>query len=504
MVVTKRQILFMFFLIDCILFMGLISSVPQLTINSPENVTYDSTKIIVNATSNELVDFFIRDAKTGRRIILAENTNSFDNYLYVKNGSYGYTLWANNSNGETNASVVFESSIHNPINITSCGTLYSSDAKYDIVNDLIPSSSTRDCLSVWNLRNVSVNLNDHIVNSGTRHAVILFYSSDIELFNGTLNSTHIITSSYPILVEAEGTKLKFSDLFLDGHIGFSIWTLDNVIFENITVNSSLGFWYYAVTNTYFINSSFIWDGHLCSPIQEGVGFYDQSDHSSIFLENVTFEGFPYDFYLTGTFTDFFLRHTYINMSKIYYVNRLSDTRFFTQHLLIVNVTDQFGITGSCSVRVLDNGALPRLEGEDVLLSTLANPTAMVYIPTGETGVGQTWLTEKLVLARTSSPPVITEYDFSNYTLTTRGWGEEEYSETTVNLTGLHSIINVDFKINTSVGEELPSCTISQMLDLNNDGYVNILDATIVLRKITGLPVSVDSTKECEGINLNAF
>ena len=54
-------------------------------------------------------------------------------------------------------------------------------------------------------------------------------------------------------------------------------------------------------------------------------------------------------------------------------------------------------------------------------------------------------------------------------------------------------------------EELDSCTITQMLDLNNDEVVNIQDAIIVLRVISGQNVSISGTsKGCEGINLNPF
>ena len=108
--------------------------------------------------------------------------------------------------------------------------------------------------------------------------------------------------------------------------------------------------------------------------------------------------------------------------------------------------------------------------------------------------------------RSSSPAVITEYEFSNYTLTTRGWGSDNYSQITLDLTDHNSTIRVDFPITTpSIGEELPNCTITQMFDLNNDGVVNIQDAIIVLRFISGKDVSVSETsKGCEGINLNPF
>jgi len=270
----------------------------------------------------------------------------------------------------------------------------------------------------------------------------------------------------------------------------------------------LGIVSFGAYDLHIINSTINWNGYS-SPYSwlEPSAFADASDsHSKIILEESNVTGFPdYDFDLQGSFSDFYLRSSNVNASRSYYPDWISDVRFFTQHLLVVNVTDNFGLTGACAVQVLDNGIVPRLSGLDAELKTLANPTSKIYIPTGETGVGSEWVTEKLTHAKSSSEPVITEYDFSNYTLTARGWGSENYSQTIVNLTDINSIVYVDFKINTFAGgDELSACTITQMLDLNNDGYVNILDATIVLRKITGLPVSINTEKECKGINLDAF
>lgn len=476
-----------------------IAATPQITIHSPQNITYDSTKILVNVTSDEPVDFFIRNERTGRKIILAENTTSLEDYLYVKEGNYEFTTWANNSNGESNDSVVFSDSVHNPIYITSCGTLYSPDAEYAVINDLIPTPTTRTCLSIWNLRNVSINLNNHIIHRGTHQAVILSYSSDINLFNGTINGSPTRTSFTSGLIDAEGTKLRFSDLFMNGNIAFSIFNLDNSIFENIRINSSVGFWHYAVTNTYFIDSSFNWNGF--SGVNElETAFYDQSDHSTIFLENTTIEGFPeYDFYSRGTYTDYFLRNSNLNISRIKFPDSIADIRVFTQHLITINVTDQFNKTGSGVIEILDDGTFERKIGLDALTDTLANPTSQLLVATNKDGTAEIWVTEKLTYAKSSSPPVITEYDFSLYNITAKTWDTDQ--TITLNLTGHQSTIPLSFKLEVPGVEELPACTITHMLDLNNDGFVSIQDAIIMLRVITGLPVSVNGEKECKGISL---
>jgi hypothetical protein len=485
-----------------------VAALPNIQILSPQNTTYDSNKILLNVTSNETVDFFIKNERTGEKQILEENTTNLETNLYVNKGNHKLTVWANNSNGEINESINFNSSKSNPINITSCGILYSSDTEYILANDI--STTNRACLELAGLRNVSLDLNQNRVSPGSRTGIRIIYSSDIQVYNGEISGSPTPTSNaFPFMLYIIGTKLKFENLTLDGFTGIRTYDTSSVIFRNVSINSSLGIWYDDITEFYFINSSFKWNGK--SPFSWwrppfGVAILDNSGHSNLVLENVTIENFPYyDFYLQGSFSDIFLRNTEVNMSKVYYPNWVADTRFFEQHLIILNISDQFNESGACSVRILDNGVLPRVEGETALFSTLSNPTAKQFVPTGETGEGEVWLTEKLTLARSSSPPTITEYDFSPYNLTTRAWGSENYSNIQLNLTDHNSTIYVDFKINAATSEELPECTITQMLDLNNDETINIQDAVIILRKIAGLQVSIaEESKECVGINLNPF
>jgi hypothetical protein len=488
-----------------IFLMSLISAVPNIQILSPENTTYDTNKILVNVTSNELADFYIKSQR-GDKIVVAENTTIYQDYFYIKDETKTFTIYVNNSNGEDNDTITFTSSVHNPINITSCGRLYSSDAEYILQNDISTTSSV--CLSLLFLRNVTLDLNEYTVNTGTRRGIDLSYSSDISVYNGNIFGAPIgLYSLYPIGLQLEGTKYRFENLTISSYTGSQAYESSNIIFQNVTINATYGFKFYSMKEIYFINSNFSWNNVTpqYSWQRPANAFLDSSYHSNLILENVTISNFPYDFYLEGAYTDVFLRNTDVNMSGIYYPSWVADTRFFDQHLIIVNITDQFNLTGSCSIKVLDNGILPRIEGEETITETLSNPTAKFYIPTGETGEGEAWITEKLTLARSSSPPEITEYDFSNYTLTTKGWGSENYSQINLNLTDINSIIYIDFKINTSNwAEELPECTISQMLDLNNDEVVDIQDAVIILRHITGLPVSSPGAKNCTGINLNPF
>ncbi len=497
---------------------SLVSATPQITIHSPQNITYDSNKILANVTSNEPVDFFIKNPKGGStkdgedsgKTILAKNVTSFESFVYVKNGSYNFEIWANNlNNEETNSSVIYSSNKSNPINITSCGFLSSSDAKYVLDNDISTAFGSVDfgiCLFILNLRNVSLDLNRHTITSDYRSLRIL-WGSDIEVFNGSMNgSATPISQTSPQVMDLGGTRFKFRDLNISGFVGISSFTLSHAIFENVNINSSIGIWYEPLNDVYFINSSFNWNGVNSESYPRTSAFNAFYDNSEFFLENVTIDdSFPdYQFYLEGTFSDFYLRSTHINMSKIRYPLSLADTRFFTQHLVIINITDQLNLTGASSVRLQDNGILPRKTGIDSRFTTTTNPTSDILIPTEENGVGQEWVTEKLTYAKSSSPAVIEEHEFSNYTILTRGWGSNELTNFTLDLSNLNSTVEINFKINTSVGGTLPQCTIPEMLDLNNDGNVTNQDALIVIRYMTGKNVSFNSVKECEGININPF
>jgi hypothetical protein len=486
------------FILGIVLISSIISATPIITINSPENITYDSQKVSINITSNEIVDFFFRDLKTGKDVLLAENVTELNDYLYVKSGSHKFIIWANNSNGVVNNSVEFSSTISNPINISSGGYLFSSDTSYILSGDILPGG-----LMIFNLRNISFNLNGHAMGE-----LQIIYDSDIKVYNGNIENlgrdTH---GTRPWMLELEGSKMTFRNLNITGYFGIVAYPLiADIRFENVKINSSVGFWYESASDIYFINSSFTWNGGGVGVLPFPTAFWDCSSHSKIILQETNITGFHYNFYIEGAYSDIYLRSSNINISKIRYPDWTSDVRFFKQHLVIINISDQFGLNGACSVRIMDNGILPRKEGIENEFETYVNPTGKIFVPTGETGTGEAWLTEKLTIAKTSSPVEITEYDFSNYTLTTRGWGSENYSEITLNLTGHNSTIYVDFPITTGLGgEELPKCTIMQMLDLNNDGFVNIQDAVIILRKISGLEVSESGTsKQCEGINLNPF
>lgn len=69
-----------------------------------------------------------------------------------------------------------------------------------------------------------------------------------------------------------------------------------------------------------------------------------------------------------------------------------------------------------------------------------------------------------------------------------------------NVTESEPISTIEFNLEFPQ-QELPQCTIAQMLDLNNDGDVNAKDIKIIVDFIVGRPLSINSTKNCNALNL---
>lgn len=496
----RLRILRIFLMLATFLFMiGIVSAAPQITIHSPESMAvYDSTKIFLNITSNEAVDFFIKGPRGEREMILAENATSLTSYLYLKEGEHEFKIWARNTNGETNASVIFNSSVSNPVHIDSCGYLYSSDTEYVLDNDI---SGGDACIGIFALDNVFINLSGKTVHSeGSGRTVVADWSSNVDIFNGAITgSPTCLYWQYPTIIEIEGTGFRFKDLSISGFIGLSTWPLHDVVFENVTINSSIVMWFDSLSDVYFKNSTLVWNGAEAPSCHAPLStvFWSVAAHSEIILEEVKIEGFNNNLYMDGASADFFLRSTELNISKAVYNNwHPSSTRLFKQHKVLFNVMDQLNRTGSGVIEIQDSNqsaGLGRYRGS-------ANPTRNALLATNENGTAETWLTEKLYYGRTGSPLVVEEIVYSPYNITVKTWTGED-STFQLNFTTNSTI---PMSINIVVPTELPECTPIQLLDINNDGNITIEDATIILRQISGLPVSYSGDKECAGISLNPY
>ncbi len=505
----KKQILFAFFLINCLLFVNFISAAPQITIHSPENITYDSNKILVNVTSSEPVDFFYKN-KRGENVILAENTTNFESFLYVKEGDYEYTIWAKNSNGEVNESISFNQIMHNPVNVTACGQLYSSDTKYVLGADL--ETSYYHCLRVDYIHNVSINLNGYTI-FGLHSSLNIGDLSKSRIFNGSMVSSKVgLSLSY-------SGALTFEDLYIEAPVGVSEFGNYLIKFENMEINVTSGDAYYAGPMAFLTwpenglkwtlkNSKIYYSGTKGTISTLFWGYSYEGDYV---FDNVNISGFKYDIFPEYTYINFYSRNSNLNSTSILLSTeyRRGDcsvrygNKIFDQQQLKINVKDEIGNPIQAIIEISDNGIL----GKRTLVEnyewkyTKWNPTDFLSLTTDETGYKELWLTEKLTYLGCAEKgyDFIEEYDFSPYTVTAKVGNVNQTQ--TLNLTGEGPF---ELEFNLTLPQSLPQCTISQMLDLNGDSVVNIQDAILVLRHITNKDISIANTKNCEGITLNPF
>jgi hypothetical protein len=486
-------------LFSIIFLINFVSAKPSIQIISPENITYVGNKIPVNVTSNESVDFFVKI--NGKNIILAVNKSRFENYLYGKKGSFNFTIWANNSNGITSANIIFSiNSTSNPVNLTTCGILSSSYTEYILTNNV--STDERACIFAWNLPNISIDLNKHRIN-GKYRGIMIWDCPSTTIFNGDIyvldnyycTYTHwgSCRITFPYGIELQSAKVHLENLNIHGYGGLFVW-VDGFVAENIYINSTWGIYALQLTNSLIRNTRIEFSGVEAFRYYEATGIWDFSCFLDLIIENTTITGFEYDFWLENANSNYYLRNTKMNISKVHFESWLQ-TRIYDQHLVKINVTDQTGKGVPAIVDIIDNGTIPRVSEEESKYISVSNPTSRVIAPTDENGTGEVWLTGKLTFYERSSPGRIEEYTFAPYNLTIKSWNTSE--SVTLNLTG-----NSTFALNVSLTFSiLPTCTLEQMLDLNSDGYIDINDAIIILRRIVGLPVEVDGPKRCEGINI---
>ena len=116
--------------------------------------------------------------------------------------------------------------------------------------------------------------------------------------------------------------------------------------------------------------------------------------------------------------------------------------------------------------------------------------------TNNTGSADVWLSEEMNIYKTDSPLTQEHYEFSPYSLTARS--QNISSNLNISMDGSNSTFYADFTLDFGEqGESLPPCTLAENLDLNNDETINIQDALLILRHITGKSVSTNEAKQCE-------
>jgi len=475
----KKTLLF-FILLFSLFIVNTTYAIPSIEILSPQNTTYYNSKILVNVTSNETVDFYLK--YNSKNVTIASNTTNLENYLYVKEGTYNFTIYANNSNGIVSKSVIFtEASEEPPINVTTCGLLASPDTEY-ILNNNVSSEEEEPCFYIYlDYLNISFNLNGKNVNSCGPVAI---YASckNSKIFNGSITNEEgeafrMIESSHCIIRDLETNSQGFADI--EGGSG--------ILFERINANVFNWAFYcgFSSSNIIIKNSTFV--------ASEGESFlYDTENFfSKIIIEDSFIENFIYNINTESYFSDYYIRNTYINTSAM--VSGYGFKRIFIQHLIKINVTEE-GEGVAASVEIIDTSNLPKISPEEVEYTLVSNPTSNFSIATNEQGLAETWLTEKIVVHASFSPKDVFEYKTSIYNITARS--KNTSSTQVLNITGNSTFI---VKLNVSI-PKLPPCGLDEMFDLNNDDIVNINDAIIMLRHITGLPVEASENKKCEARN----
>ena len=208
-----------FFLL--IVSMSFILAAPNIQINSPQSITYSTTKVLVNISSNETVDFYLKNLRNNLTVKL--NSTIYESSLYGKTGNYNFIIYANNSNGISSKNVSFSISASNPINITSCGLLISPNARYEVMNDL-----SGECIN-WreDVNNATFDINGFKIESNSWPITINCFFS--EILNGTLN--HTADNNLAGLDIQNGDSCLFKDLNIESLTnGISIYTGDRMLF----------------------------------------------------------------------------------------------------------------------------------------------------------------------------------------------------------------------------------------------------------------------------------
>jgi len=474
----KKTLLF-FILLFSLSIVNTTYAIPSIEILSPQNTTYYNSKILVNVISNETVDFYLK--YNSKNVTIASNTTNLENYLYVKEGTYNFTIYANNSNGTVSRNVIFtEASEEPPINVTSCGMLWSDDTEYKLINNV---SSNNFCFYI-DVHNISFDLNGKNVKNYD-FTTILISCKNSKIFNGSITNE----GQGEIFNMLELTsKCIIRDLETNGQSFAIIEGANGILFERINANALINWAFFCSIypcNIIIKNSTFFGS--------EGEVFlYEKENYlSKVIIENSFIENFTYAFDIGSHYSDYYIRNTYINTSTI--LSGVGFKRFFIQHLIKFNVTED-GVGIPASIHIIDSSDLSKMSPEEVEYTFIANPTSNFSIATNEQGLAETWLTEKIIIHAAFSPTDVYEYKTPIYNITAKS--KNTSSTQVLNITGNSTFM---VKLNVSI-PKLPPCELDEMFDLNNDDIVNINDAIIMLRRITGLPVETSGAKKCEARN----
>lgn len=457
---------------------------PGLTIVSPvQSESYNATRVTINVTSNETVDFFV-DGNLFDYYV-KRNATSYVSSAFGQLGEHSFTIFANNSNGVSSASVSYNITQHNPVYITDPGFLTSPDTEYVLANNV-----TGTLLWSFDQSNISVDLNGFEVNNGPLGTSILAECDRSKVFNGTLVGKVLFDST-------TGCLFRDLEIIVSGASSnaIAIETHDtrDLIFEDVTVrgdgvlSASDG-----TTDIEFRNSRFI-DPN--GPLEGSMLFaHANTLRDSVLLEEVDITDFQQTLDWTEvTLPEFTLRNVNLSVDPDQIGTIYGTGRIYTQHLALINTTDQDGVGVPVVVEVLSNTTT-----EDPAFDVAGNPTDSLLVATNDSGLAEVWVTEKVDLLTTESPLETTTIEFDPYYM--RGTTRDDNTTVVLNIT-----TNSTFPV--SIGMDFPSgslsqCTVAQMLDLNGDSNVNSHDMKVIVDYMVGKPVTIVGLKGCEAVVLS--
>lgn len=476
-----------------LVFSTAVHAAPAIQINSPQNTIYFVNKIPVNVTSNETVDFYVKGFT--RDINLAKNSTNFESSLYGKTGFYTFTIYANNSNGLAVASVNYTINKSNPVNITSGGFLTASNTDYVLANNI-----TGTIFWFFPVENITLDLNGFSIQSSASVASACVRS---KVLNGALEGRVGIDFSNGCLFR--NVSITVTDVDLDSQGDGAIIILDvqakSVIFENVTVRSPVA----VVTDETlglditFKNSELISTGDPDELGRDVAFIHDGSSTDKYTLQETNVSNYTRDFIWINdpVIPEYFLKNSAlrINTTELTIVGA---ARIHTQHNVVINVSESSGTSVPAAIRIKEN-TTGGISAEESLFSLSANPTSDVLVATDENGIASVYLTEKTTVLTVASPVVTQVLSNPVYNIIARA-GEASGTKTVSVVGNSTFLVNVEVSSAGGGNATLPQCTISQMLDLDNNGAVNAKDALIIIKHMVGKPITVNSTKECNALN----
>ncbi len=498
---VKRLIKFnIFFVLSLFFLANFVLGAPEITIVSPENTTYDGGKLLVNVTSTEPVTFFMKEGD--RDIILAENVENLQYDIYGRAESFNLEIWANNSNGEDNNSVAFSMNyITNPIQITGCGTIATSDTHYELANDLNCGGGS---FIIGGAKNVSLNLKGYKIEGSGWISFRISESPNVEVFNGEIIGD--VSAGTVALAIMGGSSAYLHDLNIEGDMGIATfwYATKGLLAENIYITAAEGIAnYYTLINSEFRNITI---DYIEGPYAgDDAAIHDYGYLNDVILEDIKIVSseFPVDFRIYNTESlRYFIRNMNLSSEDIEVINNneITDYNLYKQKLLKINVTDQNGNGIPASIEINDFSETIPLTEDEKRYKLDMNPTEKLLESTDSTGKTEVWLTERTYRYESfdGSPITFSEHTFDPYTVTVRSGSAVE----TFNVTfGDSEVIQKD--IIFQLAEDLQDCSLQQSLDLNGDSSINIQDAVLVLRYITGQSVALNEAKDCKSWSLFA-